>query len=370
MKNNDHPDVRQTLREAADRAQPTSGFADRLVTYSRAARPPAIAARRRPAWWFPLLAAAAVAIIAAGVTTALTMSAGSSRVSPENSPSVRPPTSASASSSSPPSGARTLVRIPFFQQTVGVSVPSGWHLSSSQPHSCCNTPPSVCLVSGRSAYGGDPDNCVMTVTVRALPIGLTPDVPEPYPTVSCAKWRTTDESDAPIQGRPGEYRRFVNGCTGTESELWATMSAPQVVFWHPITRESSSAVAAAVVGSAQLPVVTDERRQFDEGYITHMSVSAGHYRVTIDRVVVSVDGTIIDHNPATYSYPLEGGYATTGGVEPCGGSQQDCSMSGIYRQYLRGRHPPTGTAVDGTYVQLSQTGSGYELDFFSPRSLP
>jgi hypothetical protein len=246
-------------------------------------------------------------------------------------------------------------------------VPTGWHLSRTQPHSCCNTPPSVCLVSGRADYGGNPDNCVMTVTVRALAIGLTPDVPEPYPTVSCAKWRTTDESDAPIQGRPAEYRRFVNGCTGTESELWATMSAPQVVFWHPITRDSSSALAAAIVASAQLPAVTDERRQFDEGYITHMSVTAGHYRVTINRVVVAVDGTIIDHNSATYSYPLDGAWGMTGGVQPCGGRLQDCSMSGIYLQYLRGPHPATGTPVDGSYVQLAQTGSGYELDFFSPR---
>lgn len=345
--------------------------------------------RRRPMRWFALLAA--VAVIAAGATAALTLSSGRHDASPQRLPSVRPPTSASASrpstpsrsaaagsptaaparSSAPaPSAGRKLLRVPFFDLVVAVTVPAGWHLARSHPHSCCNTPPSVCLVTGRANYDGNADNCVMTVTVTALRLGLTPDVPEPYPTVSCGKWRTTDESDAPIQGRPGEYRRFVNGCTGTESELWATMSAPQVVFWHPITPDSSSALAAAVVESARLPAVTDGRRQFDEGYITHMSVTADRYRVTINRVVVSADGTIIDHNPATYTYPLDGEFGMGGGVEPCAGRPQDCTMSGIYLQYLRGPRPATGTPVDGGYVQLSWTGNGYELDFFNPGSLP
>jgi hypothetical protein len=386
IENSNERAVRDSLREAADRAHPAAGFVDRLLANARTAPPTADTVRRRHVWWFPLLAAAAVVVVAAGVTTALTV-AGSRHVSPAHSVSPRPhssapsqaPTGSTTSTrtrtSAAPSAAacaprvglaacpRTelkLLRVPFGNRAVTVSVPSGWRLSPSQPQRCCNIPRTVCLVSGRSEYAGNPNNCVLTITLVSA---LTPDVPRPDFPDNCAQPRTTtDESDAPIQGRPAEYRRFVDPCTGVTSELWATMSAPQVVFWHPITQQSSPTVAAAAVASARLPVVTDGRRQFDEGYVTGMSLVAGHYRITINRVVESADGTIIDHNPATYSYALDGYVAMGGGVRPCA-TYPNCDLASLFAQYRRGPHPSTGTPVDGAYVQIAQDGHGYQLGF-------
>jgi hypothetical protein len=141
--------------------------------------------------------------------------------------------------------------------------------------------------------------------------------------------------------------------------MWTILSGPQLAFWHPITAQSSHDTVAAIVTSATLPPVADPRRQFDEGYVRSVSVQSGTYHVTIDRVVVGLDGTVINQNPATYDYAITGGVA----------SNNYYNMSQVLTQFRKGPHPADGTpAVDGTYVQIL-LDVDYNLDLATPFNL-
>jgi hypothetical protein len=246
---------------------------------------------------------------------------------------------------------------------VTLTVPRTWSLSRTQPEACCNIPPTVCLVSGRADWANDPDNCVLTVTWAAHGVNLSPDMPRPVPNRTCHRWATTQDSDQPIQGRPAEYRAFLNRCTGLSSEMWTVMSAPQIAFWHPITNGSTHAAAAAIIASAVLPPVTDTSRQFDEGLLKALIHTPAGYRITIDRVVGNLNGTLINNNPATYTYALSQGLGESG-------PWTFTSMDQVLAQVRKGTHPADGTPpLAGAYVEIVRINGTYQLMLFAPAQL-
>ena len=142
--------------------------------------------------------------------------------------------------------------------SVLLTVPQTWELSKTQPGSCCRTPPTVCVVEAGSDYAGNLSNCRLAVTYAPTGDSISPNEPVPpaqYPT--CRNWSTAQESNWTIAGRQGEYRRFVDNCSGASYEQWTIMTGPQIAFWHPITTQCGHALAAGIVNSAVLPPQTD-----------------------------------------------------------------------------------------------------------------
>lgn len=359
--------VRDTIRAAGRQADPAADLSARLIANAEAGRQVVsrMPRRRRTTWLLPLAAAAIVAIVAGTVAVASVTVASHRR-----GPSTGTP---AATTSVTPTASATLKKLDVTVggSTVRLSVPLGWHESRTQPKGCCNVAPPVCLVAGSTDYAGNELNCVLTVTAgTGQP--LSPDYPRPTPTAHCARWSTTQQSELTISGRPGEYRRFHNGCTGASAELWVVMSAPQIVFWHPLTTQSSHGTVAAVVASATLPPVSDPRRQFDTGYIRSITHEADGYHFGIDRVTVGLDGKVINTSSATFDYVVST-LSETGGTAPCGivnDTSSSCDLAGVLAQFGKGLHPSDGTvAVDGAFVEVSADGSAYDVLFTVPQRL-
>jgi hypothetical protein len=216
-------------------------------------------------------------------------------------------------------------------------------------------------VHGGTDYSGDANACLLTVTLGQL----NPD--NPYPSrgqSSCQQWHTIAESNGAVQGRVAEYRKFEDPCAGAIYEQWTIMSSPMIAFWHPLSTESPSALAKQIVDSAALPAEVDSRRQMDEGYLRTLTKRADGYHVTIDRVVVSLDGSVTNRNQATYDYSLSGALAMSAN-SPCEGCT---GMDEVYQQYLKGLHPSDGSKpVDGAFVRLTSNSApnvdhGYALE--------
>jgi hypothetical protein len=384
-------------REIEDRLKAAVQAKMRTVTVDRL-RPPQLptdddVARLVPRrhslgrWTAPLLAAAAVAAVALGTTAAVTLADGHHPATtpspaptsvvtpgPSSAPTTAPtgPPASSSTSQAPPTGSTSnpvtpgapsghAVDVSFNQATVGVTVPSGWVLSHTNPPACCDTPPTRCFVHRGADFSGDANDCLLTVTVGHL----RPDLPYPYQGQSaCQHWQTTAESNGPIQGRLAEYRQFKDPCSGAVYDQWTIMSSPMIAFWHPVSAQSSTALIEQVIDSARLPAEVDARRQLDEGYLQGLTKHADGYHVTIDRVVVNLDGSVTNVNHATYEYRLAGSLVTNGD-SPCSGCQ---GVDEVYQQYRKGPHPSDGSKpVDGAFVTLTSNfaanvDGGYELD--------
>jgi hypothetical protein len=123
-------------------------------------------------------------------------------------------------------------------------------------------------------------------------------------------------------------------------------------------------VIEQIIDSARLPAEVDARRQMDEGYLRGLTKLADGYHVTIDRVVVNLDGSVTNVNHATYDYRLAGSLVTNGD-SPCSGCNV---MDDVYRQYRKGPHPADGSKpIDGAFVTLTSNyapnvDGGYEMD--------
>ncbi len=149
------------------------------------------------------------------------------------------------------------------------------------------------------------------------------------------------------------------------------MDSPQVIFWHPITSDSTSAVVTPIVMSAVLPAVTATVRQFDTGYVRGLTKTATGYELTIDRVVPSLDGSIININPATYSYPITDAVGFSGASIPaqCYGSSGNCGVDYLIAQIAKGPHPADGSwAVSGSLVYLEIYSPGVYEPIFTTAS--
>ena len=137
--------------------------------------------------------------------------------------------------------------------------------------------------------------------------------------------------------------------------MWTIMSDPQIAFWHPLNSLSTHAVASAVVASALLPPVVKTARQLDEGLLKSLTRSSTGYRITIDRVVVRLDGTLIDNNPATYTYKLSQGVTESA-------PWTFRTLDQVIAQVGKGPHPTDGTRpLANAYVEVAATDRGYEL---------
>ncbi|HZC51516.1 MAG TPA: DUF4232 domain-containing protein, partial [Mycobacterium sp.] len=252
-----------------------------------------------------------------------------------------------------------------WRATVTVTVPRTWQVAGTQPRSCCQQPPTVCVVEAGSDYAGNLANCRLTVTYAPAFGGLiSPN--EPPQGTACRSSFTTQESSWTLGGRQGEYRRFVDRCSGRAFEQWTIMTAPQVAFWHPITQQSDHAVLAAIVDSASLPPQTDPRRQSDVGYVRQISKQANGYHLRLDRVVPNLDGSVTNLNPATYVYRLDGLVAipksTPVSCEQWG--NLSCNLAFLLRQFAKGPHPADGSlAVCGAYVYVAAEAGGYRVEF-------
>ena len=321
------------------------------------------------------------ALIAVSV---LAVSCGSAK-QPVAQPSNTTPTQSTSSTAVPTSGAPTSqptaaptsrpmkqLAIKFgsgrWQATVLLTVPSTWQLSKTQPGSCCRTPPTVCVVEAGSDYAGNLSNCRLAVTYSPAVGPMSPNEQVPPARYStCRNWSTAQESSWTISGRPGEYRRFVNNCSGASYEQWTVMTGPQVAFWHPITEQCGHALAAGIVDSAVLPPQTDSARQFDVGYIRQISKRADGYYVRLDRVVPNLDGSVTNLNPATYDYRLDG-LASIPGMDRCDQwGNLACNMSYLLSQFAKGAHPADGSlAVDGAFAYLVYDGARYQIQVSQP----
>lgn len=362
--------VRETVREVGRHADPADDLSARLIANAQAGREVVSTIRRARTSWLLPLAAAAIVLVIAGTLAVVSVTTDSHHRGPSTG---TPAATTSVTPSVTPTKSATLKKLVVTVGTsmVRLSVPVGWHESRTQPKACCNVPPTVCLVTGTADYAGNEMNCVLTVTAGKGP-GVSPDYPRPTPTAHCAKWSTTQQSELSISGRPGEFRRFHDGCTGADAELWTVMNAPQILYWHRLTAQSSHDTVAAVVATAVLPPVSDPRRQFDTGYIRSITHKADGYHFAIDRVTVGLDGKVINSDPTTFDY-LVSSLGQTGGTAPCGvvnDTSTSCDLARVLAQFDKGLHPNDGTvAVDGAFVEVSADGPAYDVLFTLPQRL-
>ena len=184
----------------------------------------------------------------------------------------------------------------------------------------------------------------------------------------CRNWSTSQESNWTLEGRQGEYRRFVNHCTGAQFEQWTVMTSPQVAFWHQITAQSGHTLVSGIVNSAVLPPQTGAQRPYDVGYVRQVSQRSGGYYLRIDRVVPNLNGTVINFNPATYEYRLGGFVGAAALPKSCDWwTNRTCALAWLLRQFAKGPHPADGSfAVHGTYVEISRHHNGFDLMFTEP----
>jgi hypothetical protein len=90
-------------------------------------------------------------------------------------------------------------------------------------------------------------------------------------------------------------------------------------------------------------------------------LSNGHAVVSIDRVVLNLDGTVINNTPATYRYRLS--TPANPDLTDCVRFLSGCSAHQLVAQFRKGLHPADGTrALDGRLVLvLRQFGSPFTI---------
>jgi hypothetical protein len=267
-----------------------------------------------------------------------------------------------ASAATPPAHTRQLT-VDFYHSHVTLTVPAGWHKSHTRPTPSCGCGGAyrpVCIVASGD-YGLDPDNCVLMVGGNAQE--QTPDYPLPsWRLPKCKHWTTTDEADSSLGTVAADYRAFRNNCSGARSEQWTSVTEPSITLWHPIRADASDLAAAHAVGSARIGGRhLTYGRNADTGRVRNVWAHDGHAFISVDRVVVSLDGTLINHNPTTYDYRVSAPRHDTTPAA-CRHYLEGCTAGQLVAQFHKGVHPSDGThALDGRVVSLYR----YEQGAFS-----
>jgi hypothetical protein len=229
---------------------------------------------------------------------------------------------------------------------ITLTVPAGWHPSKTRLWvgcGCGGPEPIVCLVASGD-YAHDPRNCALVVETSGHEI-VDRDWPVPSTKLAkCASWTTTDEATVTVAGVPAEYRRFLDRCDGTRSEQWVFAGTPGIAFWHPIRAGSSHDDVLRAIESATIPARTSLARIGDTGYLRSLVRRADGVHVTIDRVVESLDGSVINYNPATYEYRVVPRPAPGGVSLNCATYLTECSAAQLTAWFAKGPHPADGSA--------------------------
>ena len=257
-----------------------------------------------------------------------------------------------------PAGAATVhhLTVRLGDLRVTLTVPDGWHVSRTAPTPQCGCGGDynpVCIVASGD-YGLNPDNCELVIGGNVST--QVADEPVPGPRLPrCDSWTTTFEADSRFGIRPAEYRVFLDRCHDRMSEQWTSLTTPSVAIWHPLSWGWDDTVVAGVVGSAGIAAKgLTQGRTVQLGYVRNFVVRHGRPYITIDRAVLSLNGHMMNHNPATYTYALSRSRAYSG----CPHFIGNCSTAQLVAQFRKGTHPADGThRFDGRLVQLWKNGT-------------
>lgn len=269
-------------------------------------------------------------------------------------PQVKPPAAARPSPVTPARPVRAAPPVPItpvtrltvdgYPSRITLTVPAGWHPSRTRLSlgcGCGGPHPTVCLVASGD-YAHDPNNCVLVVDTADHAIA-DPDHPVPSTRLpKCNSWTTTDDATVTVAGIPAEYRQFLDSCDGSRSEQWVLAGAPGVAFWHPLTPASTHDDVLRAIESATIPARTSLVRIADVGYLRSLVHRADGVHVTIDRVVASLDGSVINYNPATYEYRIVPSSGSNGA--DCARYLTACSAAQLVAWFAKGAHPADGSA--------------------------
>lgn len=269
-----------------------------------------------------------------------------------------------ATATSPAAAATTKrLTVRFYHVRVVLTVPNSWHVSQTQPTADCGCGGDydpVCIVASGD-YDLDPYNCELVVggnLDEQRPDEILPDWRLPR----CADWTTTYEARGQLGTRPGEYRIFLDRCQKMKSEQWTSLTRPSISIWHPLHWNWDDDVAAT---AAQGAVVSGrgmtEGRRIEVGFLRGLTLRNHHAWATIDRVVLSLSGAVLNHNPATYVHRLRTGESFSG----CPRFITNCDAAQLVAQFDKGRHPADGTRpLAGRLVELDNY-AGWHLDYAS-----
>lgn len=279
-------------------------------------------------------------------------------------------TPASAATPQHAAEATKQLSVRFYQVSVTLTVPRSWHKSHTRPTGSCGCGGAyrpVCIVASGD-YGLDPDNCVLMVGGNSQL--QTPDYPVPsWRLPKCKHWTTTDDADSHLGTVAADYRAFRSECSGIRSEQWTTVTEPSIGLWHPIRGDASDqattaeAVASAHVAGRHL----SHGRSEDTGRVRNVWAHDGRAFVSLDRVVLSLDGSLINHSPTTYDYRVFASRHDTDHAA-CRRYLEGCTAHELVAQFRRGLHPSDGSRpLDNRLVSLYRYGKGpFSLSGYAP----
>ena len=115
--------------------------------------------------------------------------------------------------------------------------------------------------------------------------------------------------DGKLGTRPASYRNWLYACADgsrwTIKQYVADNVSAYVLYSSHVTPQVDR-VLAAIAASAQLPAAYEPLRLSDLGIVRTLTVAAGTYHLTLDRVVRGPTGLIND-SPQTYGYSVPAG---------------------------------------------------------------
>lgn len=242
----------------------------------------------------------------------------------------------------------------FYHARVTLTVPSSWHVSKTQPTANCGCGGDyrpVCIVASGD-YGLDPYNCELVIGGNLA--WNQPDRPVPdWRLPKCSNWTTSYDAGAKLGRTPADYRIFLDRCHTRKSEQWTSATAPSIAIWHPLSWGADDKAAAAAARGAHI-VTKSRQRPADLGYVRDLVLHHGRAYVSLDRVVWSLDGSLINDSHRTYTYRL----TTSHHRYKCVGDWPSCAAHQLRHYFLRGdlsRH--------ALWVQPADAdGTGYTLE--------
>ena len=268
-------------------------------------------------------------------------------------------TSAATAASPSTASATHVLRIAFWHHAVRVTVPRTWHVSNTAPTASCGCNSDyqpVCIVA-HGDYDQNPYRCELIVGGGAHSQQF--DIPLPdWRLPRCGNWNTSYEAGGRLGALPAQYRIFADRCAHRKAEQWVSESVPSIGLWHPLSWGRDDAAAAKAAASVRVSGTVTTKRIWDLGRVRDVQVSDGHAYVTLDRVVPSLDGRLIDRNHKTYRYRL---YTPSSGTRwaECLRDWSQCSATQLRRQFAKGTHPADGTrALAGRLVLAAQIDPG------------
>ncbi len=302
----------------------------------------------RAPWVLPLVAAACVAVVVGGTFGAVQLLAddgGPAQPPPAPSYSVEPsttapaPVSPTATSPTATSGASTSAQASnspstsrrtetesteptFTMVTLGeatIAVPDGWVATHTAPDE------DDLLASWCLHPRGTPvfrPNCALEF-VQIRPPGGGPGQGTIYD-VDEMHWangnigqfcsgtipRTEETGDRSFGGRQADWRRWTLHCSDgrrVEVEQYVVASESAYALFSQHADATVHDAMAVVAQNSTLPAQSAPLRFMDRGIVVDVQRDPDRVTVTIDRVVLAaVDNhtTVINNNPATYSYPV------------------------------------------------------------------